>query len=147
MSQHLLIPAGFCTIGLKQYTGKCLEQDTVKPPWASQCCSSESSWCHREGPRRTGAIARGLGTGSGVCCVVLAMQKSRCDLVTELPPGTPQDPCPPSPLLVVGRQLGGLSPSPGTVLSTSCSARAAPLVLLWYGSVVTAIKILCWRWR
>lgn len=135
MSPH---SCGFLHRRAKTIHGKCLEQATVKLPRASRCCSSASSRCHREGPRPVGAIACGLGTGNGVCCAALARQKSRSDSVAVLLPSTPQEPCPPSPLLAVG-----LSPCPGrAALSAGCSAAAAPVVLLWCGSVLTAIKIL-----
>lgn len=125
---------GFCTTGLNQYTEKCLEQETVQPPQASGSAAQNPAGTTK-GIQDMLGNCQWLGMGSSLCCVVLAMQKSRSDLVTGLPSGTPQDPCPPSLLLVVGQQPGGFSPFPAL----------PPVVLLWCSLVVTVTKILCCR--
>lgn len=141
VSWNLLIPPRFSTTGPKQHTGKCVEHETVKLPWACQWCSWESIWSHKEGPRYVGAIAQVLDMGSGPCCVMV-MQKSRCDLVLLQLLGTHGTSVLPVYCLQGSCSQVSSVPALGQYCLLLCYIRAYPIVLLWY---TTEVKILCCR--
>lgn len=131
MSQHFLIPAGFCTTGLKRYTGKYLEQEADYEAATSAADQSPAGVTER-GKDVLGQLFVAWTWVMGVWC----WQCRRAGLT-----GIPQDPCPPSFLPSLPTARGGVAARWAQPLSRDSSAQH--WLLCWSSPCSVTLVWLC----